>query len=228
MTETTLSLAPIQMGSRVYLSTLGRFASVDPVPGGTPNNYAYVLDPINSGDYSGMFGLGDIGGWIASNPFDAAGYALEAVGLGVCIFATAGVCAIAAGVALWGGGALAAASTYQGTHNIAASIGVGALTVGLGKLAEGMAGSGLKAVRYFGETESGARNYRSVLKALATNAGRSRLKKQIVNTGLSLASGLVVQKAVTSSVSSGGTSHKTLQSASGGGLQSTVNVFFLQ
>ncbi|HJP81681.1 MAG TPA: PA14 domain-containing protein [Candidatus Saccharimonadales bacterium] len=43
----------IQMGARIYIPTLGRFISVDPIEGGTPNNYAYALDPVNEYDLSG-------------------------------------------------------------------------------------------------------------------------------------------------------------------------------
>jgi RHS repeat-associated protein len=63
LTETTLSLQPIQMGARVYFPTLGRFAQVDPIEGGTPNNYVYVLDPINGNDYSGLLSVTTYSGW---------------------------------------------------------------------------------------------------------------------------------------------------------------------
>jgi RHS repeat-associated protein len=54
-TEVELTLAPVQMGARVYIPSLGRFLQVDPVQGGTLNNYVYAVDPINQYDLNGKF-----------------------------------------------------------------------------------------------------------------------------------------------------------------------------
>jgi len=46
----------VQIGARVYNPTTGRFLQVDPVPGGSLNDYDYNRqDPVNNGDLSGDF-----------------------------------------------------------------------------------------------------------------------------------------------------------------------------
>lgn len=57
LTETAFSIPLVQMGARLYLPSLGRFASVDPIQGGTPNNYVYPTDPVNETDLTGMWSI---------------------------------------------------------------------------------------------------------------------------------------------------------------------------
>lgn len=66
ITETAMTLTPIQMGARVYIPTIGRFLSEDPDPGSLPNLYTYPLDPINSSDLSGESLFGSIASVISN------------------------------------------------------------------------------------------------------------------------------------------------------------------
>jgi len=50
--------ALIEMGARPYDPSTGRFLQVDPIEGGTPNDYVHPTDPVNQADLDGEGGFG--------------------------------------------------------------------------------------------------------------------------------------------------------------------------
>jgi RHS repeat-associated protein len=71
LTESALTIQPIQMGARLYIPALGRFLQVDPVQGGTDNNYAYPTDPVNDFDLDGNWswkGIANVASWASMVP----------------------------------------------------------------------------------------------------------------------------------------------------------------
>jgi RHS repeat-associated protein len=137
--EHTGALALVQMGVRPYSPLLGRFLSVDPVDGGSANDYDYVAgDPINAMDLDGN-------SWFSSIVSAVTKVAQ------VVSWIPGPIGAIASGVAAVG-------NAIQGNWGAAAMYAFGTVTGGLGAAV-------IKTAKAIGKVTSTARAFRAAVKS---------------------------------------------------------------
>jgi RHS repeat-associated protein len=130
-TEHEGSLDTVEMGARQYVPGLGRFLSMDPVEGGSANDYDYCdAEPINCYDLNGNFGWHSIAKVAAFVAVVAAVAAVVVVALPVVAAAAVGGTVIVTGAAVTASawltvGALGSATVALASENQAAKKGSG-------------------------------------------------------------------------------------------------------
>ncbi|GHG14283.1 hypothetical protein GCM10017567_35000 [Amycolatopsis bullii] len=155
--EHTGALSLVQMGARPYSPLLGRFLSVDPVEGGSANDYDYVAgDPINAMDLDGN-------SWFSSI-VSAVTKVAEVVS-----WIPGPIGAVASGVAAVG-------NAIQGNWGAAAMYAFGAVTGGLGGAVVKAAKFVGKAAKFVGPAVKSAGKVASAAKRSASIATKATAK----------------------------------------------------
>jgi RHS repeat-associated protein len=182
LTESTLGLTPIQMGARVYLPTIGRFTSVDPVEGGVENDFVYPPDPINDFDLNGQWSISAT---------------LAVLGVAACVIGTGGLCTGAAIAAAAYSGYQSALASYHANHNVSKAAVAGASAAAISylfnKIGDGATGA-KQVARYFGEVKGSARYYRSLTKAVSKGPVRDRALRKVYSGATSAALDVAYQR----------------------------------